>query len=29
MLRKTLSLFHDTIRRNLLWVNPEADEAAL
>jgi ATP-binding cassette, subfamily C, bacterial len=22
-------LFHDTIRRNLLWANPEADEAAL
>jgi ATP-binding cassette subfamily C protein len=22
-------LFHDTIRRNLLWANPQADEAAL
>jgi ATP-binding cassette subfamily C protein len=22
-------LFHDTIRRNFLWANPEADEAAL
>jgi ATP-binding cassette subfamily C protein len=22
-------LFHDTIRRNLLWANPEADETAL
>lgn len=22
-------LFHDTIRRNLLWANPEADEAAV
>ena len=22
-------LFHDTIRRNLLWANPEVDEAAL
>jgi ATP-binding cassette subfamily C protein len=22
-------LFHDTIRRNLLWANPDADEAAL
>jgi ATP-binding cassette subfamily C protein len=22
-------LFHDTIRRNFLWTNPEADEAAL
>jgi len=22
-------LFHDTIRKNLLWANPEADEAAL